>query len=236
MEKNHLIEKLKNPNTKSFFVLDIDSTLVSTHQRNQKIILDFCSDKKSLYPEECLQLQKIECRNGDYGFKSALTRLSFQSRTPGFSQILDLYWRERFFSNHYLYLDQPNPGATQWVQNMNKLKIPFIYLTARHHSTMWSGTLETMAQMGFPIDESCLHLKADKNAKDEIYKVETLRKLKNQFDKKEVIFIDNEPVVLCQIKTDFSHPTGLHLVWFNSCHSGRMHPPDEALEISHFLF
>ncbi len=236
MDKNQILKKLTHPNQELYFILDIDSTLVSTHQRNQKIILDFCSENSLNYPVECQQLKNIQCQNGDYGFKSALIRMNFKSQTENFSKILDQYWRERFFSNHYLYLDQPNPGAVDWVKGLESQKISFTYLTARHHSTMWSGTLTTMAQMGFPISEKNLFLKMDKNEKDEIYKVKTLENLKAEIKNKEIIFVDNEPVVLCQLKKDFKSDPPLSLVWFNSCHSGRMTAPEEALEISDFIF
>lgn len=227
---------LTQPQNDTLYVLDIDSTLVATHQRNQSIINDFCQKYEAQFSQDCSVLAKARCRYGDYGFKSALERIHFEAHDKNFRQALDLFWRENFFSNRYLHHDEPTPGAVPWVNTLHQLKVPYFYLTARHKETMWDGTLETMNKMGFPITESSLELKLNPLEKDELYKVQALQNRLTKSGLKRVAFIDNEPVVLHAIQDHYQKTIQLDLVWFDSCHSGKKAPPTNAFAIKDFLF
>ncbi len=233
MKNSQISDRLKTPLDNDFFILDIDSTLVTTYQRNQAIINQFIKDQQSDHPLECQALRLAQCQLGDYGIATALNRIRFRSDNPDFQTLLNQYWRERFFSNDHLHSDQPTEGAVDWTQSLLNQSIPFIFLTARHHEKMWSGTLSSMKQLGFPITEDNLFLKKDLSVKDELYKTQTIRTLLNQHPNKNFVLIDNEPVVLNQIHTD--HPQ-VQLVWFESCHSAKMEPPQNTPSINSFIF
>ena len=224
---------LKNPQPDHFFILDIDSTLLTTHQRNQAILDQFIMDNKEHFQEDCNNLAKAQCQLGDYGYHSALERIDFKEVNSGSLQALQDFWNTFFFSNDYLHNDVPTPGAVEWVQSLNNKNISFIYLTARHKETMWDGTLSSLQKMGFPISENNLFLKEDLSDSDDGYKSKTLEKILKQESDKEIIFVDNEPVVLNRVLKDFP---SIRLVWFESTHSGKMEPPQEALRIDNFLF
>lgn len=233
MSKPSIESLLKDPSKSMLYVLDIDSTLLHTHFRNQAIVDQFVKENEATHPEDCLGLSKLNCQLGDYGYYSALERQGFQSKTPGFLEDFDKYWRKNFFSNDFLHHDSPTPGSVGWVQNLKTFDIDFVYLTARHKPTMWDGTLESMTQMGFPINENNLFLKENLKDSDEDYKVKTLKTIIDQRKENEIVFIDNEPVVLQRVLTEFPK---VNLVWFDSTHSGKMEPPEQAFRIDGFKF
>ncbi|MEM7647477.1 MAG: hypothetical protein AAF203_11245, partial [Pseudomonadota bacterium] len=202
------------------------------HQRNQAIVHQFIETQSDPFKEDCDQLKKISCQKGDYGYYSALDRIGFEEKSTGFLEHLQKFWRKHFFANEFLHHDAPMPGAVEWVQNLEKNHIPFYYLTARHKDSMWPGTLQSMANLGFPISEKNLFLKEDLSVSDETYKSLIFSNQLSNRDRKRCL-IDNEPVVLNKILND--HPD-IALVWFRSTHSGKMEPPPSALEIQDFNF
>lgn len=227
------IATLKDPSKSFFYVLDIDSTLLNTHHRNQAIVKKFSELQKHRHPEDCAGLALLDCQLGDYGYYTALERSGFKAKHPDFLKEFDSYWREQFFSNNFLHHDTPTPGALPWVQNLKTFDIDFVYLTARHKQHMWDGTIESMTNMGFPIKEDVLFLKENLKDSDENYKVSILGELLKDRKQEEIVFIDNEPVVLHRILEEYPK---VQLVWFDSTHSGKMEPPEQALRIDSFTF
>lgn len=227
-----LLLSTKGTGPKPFFVLDIDSTLVSTHQRNQAILNKFIAQFGETWADDCAQIQRAQCQFGDYGYMTSLQRVGFSPRSDKVLPALRRFWEEKFFSNEYLHHDLPIEGATEWVHLLKKEQHDFVYLTARHKKTMWDGTLKTMASMGFPIDDGILFLKESLEDSDELYKTKTLTQLRERITSPEIWFVDNEPVVLHSILKD--HPD-VRLVWYESCHSGKMQPPQEAMVIQSFF-
>jgi hypothetical protein len=233
MSSIETLERLKKPNKNDFFILDIDSTLVTTHQRNQAILSEWVQNHRTTYPEDCKQLSTAQCEFGDYGLVNALERIQFREINPGSYELLQEFWRTHFFSNKFLHVDVPTRGAVHWVQELEERGIGFCYLTARHHKAMWEGTLSSLDKMGFPIDETLLYLKKDLQQADEEYKAVQMEKVLLEHAEKSIWFIDNEPVVLNRIHQEFPQ---VHLVWFESTHSGRMQPPVGVTRISDFRF
>ena len=224
---------MKSPTKQDLFILDIDSTLVTTHQRNQAILDNFVKEFKELHPEDCEQIAQAQCEFGDYGIETSLKRIDFNPSEQGLHQKLMQFWRDHFFTNEYLKVDLPTNGAVEWVQAIDSQNIPFIYLTARHKVSMWEGTLESLNQLGFPINEEILFLKDDLSKKDEEYKSHLIANIIKKNSDKTIWLIDNEPVVLNQIKND--HPQ-VNLVWFDSVHSGKQQPPQNVTTINSFVF
>lgn len=224
---------LLSPRQDTLYILDIDSTLVTTHARNQAILRDFCQEYQERFPEECQQLSKLECRLGDYGYHSSLERHQLNLEELECGETLTRFWREHFFSNRYLSLDQATPGAISWVQTLEQQGAPFVYLTARHHHSMWSGTLDSMNKLGFPMSEDRLYLKKNMQDSDAGYKSQLLSQWVEQGSQDHYLLIDNEPVVLHQILKDLPQT---HLCWFDLTHSGKMNPPENAYSIKSFLF
>lgn len=215
---------------KPYVVIDIDSTLVYTHGRNQAILESFTQQFQKLYPDDCQQLGKVQCQPGDYGYFSALDRGQVQFSSKESEEALQKFWRQCFFSNDYLQHDTPTPGAKDFLLNLQKSQIPFGFLTGRYKGTMWEGTKASFEQHGFPYQEDRLILKEDPQEKDELYKSRVMSDLKKEHN--QIWLIDNEPVILHQMIED--HPD-IKLVWFDCCHSGKKQPPENIPHIKDFL-
>ena len=214
-----------------FVILDIDSTLLTTYQRNQVILEEFCKHFAADHPEQVELLRQAQCKLGDYGYYTSLERLDKKPNDPVFLSELETFWRKNFFSNNFLHADVPTEGAVDFVQQLESSKIPFAYLTGRFKKTMWEGTLKSLETLGFPINRNQLILKEDPKQADETYKSKSTSLLKNQFSQHQFWLIDNEPMILHEIIKDHSD---VHLIWFDSCHSGKKQPPENVPAIKRF--
>lgn len=225
MAKHSLNSALQQLTSKTLVVLDIDSTLVQTHKRNEAILRSFAKDsshsRRSLF-------EQAECFPFEYGYYQALERLGLD-KEDALAQEAAIYWRTHFFSNHYLHCDLPHDGAVEFVELLNKKWIPHVYLTGRPQPLMWEGTLRTLNQLGFAVREENLYLKPQPADIDEVFKSEKMRELKKNYS--QVLFIDNEPRVLNQIDKD--HPD-VDLIFVDTCHSPNVVPPASALKIKDF--
>lgn len=195
----------------TLFILDIDSTLVLTHGRNQAILRDFSKVVKN--QDHAMALAEATCSPMEYGFDRALARVGLDNTSKEFQEELFEFWKTHFFSGDYLKNDETHRGALAFVVQLHE-HFPVVYLTGRHHSTMWDGTLKDMKSRGFPISEDILILKKDLEQKDELYKSEILKELHKQH--KHMVIIDNEPKVLHQIEAD--HPN-VPIIFVDTCHS-----------------
>lgn len=211
-------------------ILDIDSTLVTTYQRNQGILEAFCHRHKEDYPVDIAQLLKVQCLAGDYGLTTGLERSKVAFTSDQVRQSLFQFWRTHFFSNDFLHRDQPMTGAIEFANKLHNSGIPLMYLTARAHAPMIEGTIQSLQTLGFPMGPSLpLILKKEGSVADEDYKSAEIKKIKEKFE--EITLIDNEPVVLQKINRD--HPE-VQLIWMDSTHSGRAKAPDNATVITDF--
>lgn len=206
-------------------VLDIDSTLVLTHKRNQAILRRFAKD--STHSKRHL-FEQAECFPFEFGYFQALERLGVDRDSDLKTEVTN-YWRQHFFSNDFLHHDIPHDGAVDFVDWLNQKYIPHVYLTGRPQPLMWEGTLSVLNSLGFPAREDILHLKPHPKDIDEIFKTQRMAELKKNFS--HIIFIDNEPRVLNQIDRD--HPE-MDLVFVDTCHSPNVVPPLSALKIKDF--
>jgi len=212
-------------------ILDIDSTLLTTFQRNQAILEAFCEALSTDYPTDIAQLLKVRCQLGDYGLTTGLDRQGVTFSSDQVRHDLFEFWKRNFFSSSFLHCDQPVEGAVEFAQKLNKQNIPLMYLTARHWAPMFEGSQKSLLQLGFPLDASIpLVLKKDLSQSDAQYKSNVVKELLEKYRK--IVFIDNEPVVLQQIHRD--HPS-VELIWMDSTHSGKADPPEMARTIVNFI-
>ena len=219
----HQLIKLITPQT--LIVLDIDSTLVQTHKRNEAILRRFAQN--STHSMRHL-FEQAECFAFEYGYMQALHRLEVFADEDLKSEV-GKFWRQHFFSNDYLHCDLPHDGAQDFVAWLNQKWIPHVYLTGRPHPLMWEGTLKSLQALQFPVTDDNLHLKPQAQDVDELFKSQKMAELKKGYSK--AIFIDNEPKVLNQIDKD--HPD-IVLVFVDTCHSPNVVPPASALKIKDF--
>ncbi len=219
------IQFAKQKQGASLFVFDMDSTLFCMKYRTQAIIRDclkdplFCKN----FPKHLELIRQIEVHSWDWSVQEILARYGFTEEEPLVLSI-EKIWRKNFFTNDYLHLDQPYKGSVQFVQHIVQLGAKVCYLTARNRKNMFEGTLQSLKQWSFPMEEEeQLIIKEDPHLKDSEYKAMHLKKMAQVFDS--VLFFENEPVILNE--TARSVPQ-VHLFWMNSTHSRQEEPPPSA--------
>jgi hypothetical protein len=216
-------------NNSTLLILDIDSTLVLTHKRNEAILHRFAQEMASHYPEFCAGLNKIECRPCEYGYSTALQREDLHLATKAETDALATFWRQEFFSNRFLEHDLVHTGAVEFVNFLEDHAIPFVFLTGRPHSAMIDGTLKTLNALGFKVTPENLFMKPEPSMIDEQFKAKKIVELKQRAPK--LVLIDNEPKILNQVLMD--HPD-VQMIFVDTCHSPNVKAPTQLPVIKDF--
>lgn len=112
-------------------------------------------------------------------------------RFGGFSDYLDSREMKKFWglflSGEFLHLDEPAPGAAEFLHKVVDEGIDLIYLTGRHdqlEDTMRPGTESWLEENGFPVPDGSgtkLFMKPRRNMEDKGFK---LAQLKEAFSSK----------------------------------------------------
>lgn len=227
MSKN-ITELITQASPQTLFVLDIDSSLVLTHKRNEAILRHFAQSISSTDPLLSEQLAKLECRPMEYGYFAALARTAPQL-SKEHAETIQRFWRTHFFSNDFLHHDLVHRDAVPFVNTLKQQNRPFVYLTGRPSNRMRPGTLKTLQSLGFPITDDILFMKPDETYNDELFKADILAEIIAEY--KNVVFIDNEPRVLLQIDKKYPH---VDLVFVDTCHSPNVTAPQRATPVKDF--
>lgn len=233
-EKNlvadHLKKALKFAKQKerSLFVFDLDSTLFCMKYRTQAII-DSCIREKEFYDQfsnKIERIKKVKVTERDWSIKEIMSRYGFSPEEPCVL-FMDKYWRKSFFRNTYLHLDRPYRGCVEFIERISSGNTVIFYLTARHHTTMLEGTIESLRKWQFYFgDEKKLIMKGNVDTEDAVYKTEKLKQLREKY--KTILFFENEPVILNRVAREIPD---IHLFWIDSTHSRRAEPPKTALAL-----
>jgi hypothetical protein len=137
-------------------VFDLDSTLLSTQQRNHVILHEFIAQVGA--PPD---LHPIAARltPADFGWNMMddLRKRGFRHE-PTLTRMRAV-WLQRFFRNEYLHHDEPLPGAVEFVRGVHDAGAIVVYLTGRDEPNMGKGTRKSLLQHGFPLDEERVHLR-----------------------------------------------------------------------------
>lgn len=211
-------------------IFDLDSTLYNVSFRTQKIIEEFSVDSEILrrFPHETTQLRSVQVMAKDWGLREPLARAGLNASKEFFRE-LRRFWEEHFFSSRFLHVDIPYPGAVEYVRGLEQNGVQVIYLTGRDEPNMRVGTLKSLEKWGFPLKNpnTQLIMKSFKGSmEDETYKSVHIMELKKRFT--HVWFFENEPVIIQQV---IKSSPEVQVVWIDSTHSGRAHPPSGTLAI-----
>jgi hypothetical protein len=229
------MEKLQSQGQKSLAVFDLDSTLFDVSPRVQRILLDFAEvpafQKK--FPEQIRCFKNIRTERKDWGMRQALIRAGLDGHHPEFHEALHDFWYKAFFSNEYLQYDLPYDGAVEYVNHIANLGVEIVYLTGRDVARMGSGSALTLKHWGFPLDDlqTRLVLKPRKEMDDAQFKTDYF----TQFEKgpyADIWFFENEPVNIHHLRERLPH---VNVIFFESTHAGKAHPPEDIPAIMHFL-
>jgi len=185
-------------------LFDIDSTLMDTSPRNAAILAGALRDVRGLDAwRDRLVLDGRSWNVLDPLHAAGITDTSLLNAVSA-------YWKERFFTDEWVLLDQPYPGAADFVNALKAEGFRIAYLTGRHTDGMEAGTRESFARHGFPCgpDESFFFKPSftlgDREFKESVcHHVEGLGTL--------VASLDNEPANVNLFRRRFPHALVLWL-------------------------
>lgn len=216
-------------NQNTLLILDIDSTLLLTHKRNEAILHRFAQEHENIHSDFCSLLKTVECKACEYGYGSALKRVGLHTFPEEQLTALATYWRKHFFSNEYLHQDILHKGALDFVNYLRERGVPHVYLTGRPEPLMVEGTLKTLNDFGFQVQPERLFMKPQAAVIDEKFKSDKIAELKKRGMK--LVLIDNEPKILNQVLID--HPD-VEIVFVDTCHSENVRAPSHVPWIKDF--
>ncbi len=143
------IPSIKKNKIMPFGIFDIDGTILDPFPRQLAVYEEILAPKFNLPP-----IHEIDVRSKPYFIGDLVPELKNDSTK--YKAAVEVFL-EHFLSTEYLHLDQPYPGASDFVQELRKSGLGIIYLTSRHlngKNSMADMTIQTMGDLGFPIGPS----------------------------------------------------------------------------------
>jgi hypothetical protein len=222
-------------NEESFLaIFDLDSTLFDLTKRIQEIHTAFAATPKwrAKYPKQCEQMNKVLVSPRDWSISEGLERAGLLEKdNPEFYRDIHQHWEECFFSSDYLHLDEPLPGAVEFVRALEDVGARIMYLTGRDVGRMEEGTIKSLKQWKFPLDEEHVELVLKPVAEfpDEEFKAAIIADAAEEMA--HVWLFENEPV---NINAVIKHCPSVKLVFLDTTHSRREPAPKGLDTIAHF--
>lgn len=212
---------------------DLDSTLFDVKPRFKKIMIEFGALETTVtrFPVAAKILTAIEQVAESYHFQDHIKFWGLQEHSHEFHKELFHFWSFRFFHSDYLVADKPYEGAVEYVTELHQLGAEIIYLTGRDTERMLKGSIESLKKWKFPIDTNGvkLILKPYKEMDDAEFKRDHFNSLNAK--NTPVWFFENEPHNIHLILRDCPH---VKIIFFDSVHSGKSHPPAKLPTIRNF--
>lgn len=209
---------------KALAIFDLDSTLFDVTPRTFKIIKDFATNfpDKENFSEDLKKISDIKSLPVIFHIKDTLDAIGIQS--PELKKELTSFWNKHFFSNNYLDYDTLTSGAYEFISSLLNHKVEVMYLTGRDEIRMKEGTEVRLKKEGFLLNSlEKLVMKPRKEMNDSEFKRDVVIKTDPDYDT--IWFFENEPENIHLVKADAPH---VHLVFFDSVHSGRTPEPDNS--------
>ena len=266
---NEVLERIamvKQSSKLPIVLFDLDSTLFDTAPRNLRILSEFAADieQNKVYSAEsksALSTASARVTLADLGWNYKAPLLKYLAEDPTYTEHeavqkevedmlgdLQAYWEVHFFSDEYVALDLPTPGAAPFAQEVHAAGALVYYLTGRHVSSSESvvvenidnrsvklvvtpgmefGTARALTTRGFPFWRGrCeLHLKPDFTTDDTEFKQSAINYVKD-LDGMVVATFDNEPGNCNMFRANF--PGALNF-FLDTVHSPAAPPPDKEL-------
>src|SRR5258708_2041095 len=172
-------------------VFDLDGTLMDNRPRTCAILHELAEVWKTREPELAARLASSKPDDLAYLLTDTLERLDVH-RTELVKEA-EIFWRERFFTDHHLRHDVEVSGASAFARACYEQGAVLVYFTGRDLPAMGVGSFASLRDLGFPIGlpGTELVLKSDANMPDEAFKRQVGPELARVG--KVIAIFDNEP-------------------------------------------
>jgi hypothetical protein len=199
-------------------VFDLDGTIFDVKPRSLRILKEFALSKKA----RDISTDIASWALGLEAFQLLYTlgESAAANKVPGSPDQVNAFlkeafhfWKERFFTQHYLTFDHPTAGAVDYVNRVVDSGGIAVYLTGRDWPGMGRGTLTMLEHFGFPTSPRATEsiLKPNAGLDDAEFKDEALRELR--IEGNAVALFDNEPANFHVFEKNFPEAW---LVFFHS--------------------
>lgn len=221
--------------THPLVVFDLDSTLFDVSPRLEKSLIDIASDPliKEKFPTVIPYFKNIKTNRKDWGFVDVLRRAGVDHDHHELFRTVRQLWVDRFFSNEYIHYDIPYDGSVAFVQKVQQLNVPIVYLTGRDYKRMEQGSREVLQKWNFPLDDSQnrLVMKPERSMDDALFKRDWIQDYINE-TKTSLFLFENEPVNINIVSKYFPE---VELIFFDSTHSQKETTAHEVATLMHYL-
>ncbi len=232
---NKIKELALNKGTHPLVVFDLDSTLFDVSTRLEKVLIDIASEPliQETFPNVISHFKNIKTERRDWGFVEVLKRAGVDHDHYELFQLVRQFWIEKFFSNRYIHFDVPYEGSVEFVQKVDRLGVPIVYLTGRDYKRMELGSRDVLQKWNFPLDDksSKLVMKPERSMDDALFKRDWVQE-HIVTTKTSLFLFENEPVNINLIAKEFPE---VELVFFDSTHSRKENPADDIATLVHYL-
>lgn len=216
-------------------LLDVDSTLLHVHGRNEAVFQAFLRETTEGVSalERQPQLGQVSFTPKDWGWKEPLARLGL-SLEPEAHKKMEEFWEQHFFSGRFLHKDREFAGALHFLNRLvTETSVKLFYLTARDEPRMGAASRQDWARRGFPLEGKAQPwLKADTSVSDRAFKAQACRELLEKLPPEHIYIVDNEPTVLWETEP-YLPPSNIYFM--DSVHSRVKQPKPQWPRLTSWL-
>ena len=200
-------------------ILDLDSTLYEVKPRTFHILKEWSNSHESLPFEETRDLFKnLSGHQVGYSIKDTFSELGLchEKNNAAFESI-KTFWRNRFFTNDYLFHDHPYPGSPDFAWKVYNAGAHIVYLTGRDDPGMGRGTQANLIRDQFPHSKPKITslLKPKREMNDLLHKRKATEKIQTLGTV--IASFENEPLNLVSLSKIF--PEAMHVFVDTVCSS-----------------
>ncbi len=138
-----LEERLPANGTGHVAIFDIDSTIMDTGPRNLAIL----REAGEAFPQIADAVAKVT--SGEIGWSITHALDVYMDVTDELRAQLQEFWKVRFFSDHYVGMDEPYSGALECIRWVAARGMTIVFLTGRDEPNMAKGTRASFLRHGF---------------------------------------------------------------------------------------
>ena len=151
-------------------VFDLDGTLMDNRPRTAVILQELARELREEAHSAAEILAAARAEELAYLLGDSLRRLGVEH--PELVERAESFWRERFFSDHYLKHDVAVAGAVTFARACYEAGAVIVYFTGRDLPFMGIGSFQSLRDLGFPIGVVGTELvcKPDAKIPDEAFK------------------------------------------------------------------
>ena len=172
-------------------VFDLDGTLMDNRPRTIAILRELAKELSAEAHASADTLAKAEAEQLAYLLGDSMKTLGVEH--PELVSRAETFWRDRFFSDHYLKHDVAIAGSVELARACYEAGAVLVYFTGRDLPLMGIGSFQSLRDLGYPIGVVGTELvcKPDAKIPDEEFKRNEGPKLRRVG--RVVAVFDNEP-------------------------------------------